>query len=628
MASEHLASTSQKAVVFLPGSNYDFGNVTEFTTASTNPDPYFTIRAQSSADDDIVESITLMPTCGSDFALDLQQQLPAEVYCMPGTTYALPQTGSGVSACTPVDYTFGARFTPTSAGSQSCDVQIVTMPKSAGSGSGSTTTYTVHLTGVGLATQYSMKVMPTTTLDYGDIALGSDSGNQAITVFNNGGAAIDVMASSTDAIDFVSSPGISGTFNLLPNASRTFQVHCHAGGTPATYSAIASFSTTSAQGSLGGSVQLACRAVATSVSVQPNPVDLGTHLLGDAPTTVPVVITNTGGTTVAIGSFSFSGTPGTEITYNPQPSSLNLGSGQNLTVHVQYAPTSERDTGPLGTMVFDVDGTPTNVPLRGGAHTGSIGTNPAGVDFGTICAGQGSAMDVTVFANAGGDVTVSDPTGPSSPFMAALPAGGRTLLAHHGTDIALTVSVNTTATTAAGDYTDSIGLGTDIPGHAHVPIGVHAAVLAGGIAPTPSMVHFGPNALDKPSPVQMVTLTNCGSGDLVITDASFTGANASEFAIVSPGDPHVTIQQTKSQQFLVLMTPQSAGPKSAQLVFTYASGTSTVALDGTGFGVGGDGGNKDRETYYACSIGGPGAALPIALAAAFAARRRRRRARA
>jgi len=330
MASEHLASTSQKAVVFLPGSNYDFGNVTEFTTASTNPDPYFTIRAQSSADDDFVESITLMPTCGSDFALDLQQSLPAEVYCMPGTTYALPQVGSGVMTCMPVDYSFGARFTPTSAGSQSCDVQIVTMPKSAGSGSGSTTTYTVHLTGVGLATQYSMKVMPMTTLDYGDIALGSDSGDQAITVFNNGGAAIDVMASSTDAVDFVSTPGITGTFNLLPNASKTFQVHCHAGNAPGVYSGRASFSTSSAQGSLSGSVQLACRAVATSVNVSPNPVDLGTHLLGDAPTSVPVVITNTGGSTVSIGSFLLSGTPGTEITYNPQPGTLAMPPGSSI----------------------------------------------------------------------------------------------------------------------------------------------------------------------------------------------------------------------------------------------------------------------------------------------------------
>ena len=64
MEVEHLATTSQKAVVFLPGTSYDFGNVNELSTAVTNPDPYFVIRAQSSADDDFVNSITLVSASG------------------------------------------------------------------------------------------------------------------------------------------------------------------------------------------------------------------------------------------------------------------------------------------------------------------------------------------------------------------------------------------------------------------------------------------------------------------------------------------------------------------------------------------------------------------------------------
>src|SRR4051794_35419991 len=84
---EHLSSTSQKSVVILPGATYDFGMTTEYSTKTTSPSPYFTIRAQSSADDDYVETIKLGPTCGSDFALVMPNALPFEVYCMGGVSY-------------------------------------------------------------------------------------------------------------------------------------------------------------------------------------------------------------------------------------------------------------------------------------------------------------------------------------------------------------------------------------------------------------------------------------------------------------------------------------------------------------------------------------------------------------
>jgi hypothetical protein len=275
-------------------------------------------------------------------------------------------------------------------------------------------------------------------------------------------------------------------------------------------------------------------------------------------------------------------------------------------------------------MSFDVNGTQNNIPLVGGAHTGSIGTNPASLDFGAVCAGSAASLDLTVFANAGGDVRLNAPLGaPSAPFTATL-AGSATLMAHHGNEVRITTTASPAPDAMPGDKTDKVNLNTNIPGMGTVAIDMHAVVLASGIAPTPTVVHFGPNALGKPSPVQTVTLTNCGDGDLTLTDASFTGSNGAEFAIVSPADPHVTIGKTQSQQFLVVMTPQTAGAKSAQLVFSYAGGTAAVDLDGTGYGGGDSGGTKPRETYYACAIGTPSGLIPLALAV-FALRRRRRR---
>jgi hypothetical protein len=621
--SEHLSSTSQRSVVLMPATSYAFGMVPVGSGVQTVPDPYFTIRAQSETDDDYVDSIVLAPGCGSDFSLDLTNPLPgqgAEVYCMGGTTYggALVPGGSA-SLCTYVDYLFGAKFQPSSPGAQSCRVDITTTPKVGGV----TTLQSVFLSGSGVAATYSMGVNPT-MIDFGDVPLSSTSAPQTVTVKNTGGAMFDFQGSNFDPTHFAVSPSVMGPYTLAPNGSKPFSVSCQTGTNPGTYSGSLWFYTFSTQGNLAQQVMLNCRGIATSVSETPNPVNLGMHLLGDSPTTVLVTITNTSGTMVTLGNFTLNGTPGSEVTYPSNPGTFSLFAGSAAIVNVEYAPTSERDVGSLGTMTFDVNGTPNNVPLIGGAHTGSIGTNPASLDFGAVCAGSTASLDLTVFANGGGDVQLQSSLGnPGAPFSATL-AGGATLMAHHANEVTIATTAKPMTGETPGDKTDTVTLHTNIPGMSSIPIDMHAVVLAGGVAPTPNLVHFGPNALAKPSPAQMITLTNCGSGDLMLTDASFTGSNGGEFTIVSPADPHVTIAKTESAQFLVVMTPSSAGTKTAQLVFSYAGGTAVVDLDGTGIGTGGGGSTTDRETYYACAIGAPSGLIPLGLVV-FALRRRRRR---
>ena len=630
---EHLATTAQRTVVLMPGVSYDFGTVPLGMQVPTSPDPYFIIRANSETDDDYVLSITLLPTCGQDFSLDLQPPLPtspAEVYCMgsgsgTGTASGALAPGSATLGCTFVDYEFGARFQPSSTGPQTCGVQVATRPKNGTT----TTTTTIMLTGNGQAPSYAMTAGPS-SINFGDVPLNSTSGAQMVTVKNTGGSTIHVGGTITgpDQSRFLVAPAITGPYSLDMNQAQTFSVSCQTGGSPGTYSASLVFTTGSAEGSLMQTVMLSCHAAATAVLVTPNPVNLGTHLMGDSATTIPVTIANTATVALTLDGFTFSGEPAGEVTYpSPPTGPVIVGVGSNTSVGVRYAPTTERDFGSLGTMVFTVNGMATSVPLVGGAHVGSIGTNPAALDFGAVCAGSTANLDLTIFANAGGDVTLSNPTGPSAPFTATLPATGRTLLAHHASEITLTATAAPPASETAGDHTDQILLQTNIPGQTSVPVGVHALVLAGGVSPSPGIVHFGPNDIGKPSPVQMVTLTNCGAGPLTLTDVGFAGDNAAEFAVVSPADVHVTIPTTMSQTFLVVMTAATPGAKAAQMMFSFPGGPQMVALDGTGVGGVAPGGTTDRETYYACSTGQPGGLAPAAFAALLLRRRRRRRAR-
>jgi MYXO-CTERM domain-containing protein len=625
VASEHLSQTGEKSVVFMPSTSYDFGVVAEFSNNTTNPDPYFVIRAQGSSDSDYVTNIQLKPSCGSDFALDMAPPTPFHVYCDSGASGGPvgPVTGSGTTGgCTYVDYTFGAVFHPSQAGSQSCEVDVTIMPAS-GSGSGcNAPPMPVFLYGSASAATYSMNVSPP-LLDFGDIPLNGTSGQQTFNVIDNGGTPIIVTGVNSDPTHFSITPLPTGPFTLNPNGSQPFSVKCTAGNMPQAYTATVMFTTSPSQGSLSKSVTLKCNAAATTITASPTPVNLGTHLIGDGGSTVPVMLQNTGTASVTLDNFRFSGTPGTEVTYPGAAGSFTLAPTMSALVSVQYVPMTERDFGSLGLMMFDANGSPTSVPLVGGAHTGSIGTNPAALDFGAVCAGSSPKLDLAVFANAGGDVNLTGDSGPGAPFMSPFP-GATTLMAHHGNEATITTTAATTANTPPGDVTQTLQLVTNIPNQSMVPINVHALVLAGGVSPDKSVVHFGPNDLGKPSPVQMITLTNCGSSDLMLSDVSLAGSNSDEFAIVSPADVHVTIPTTKSQQFLVIMNPKTAGAKSAELDFIYAGGMSAVALDGTGLGGVGTGSTKDRETYYACSVGTPGGLMPLAVAGLLLRRRRRR----
>ena len=622
VASEHLSSTGQESVLLGPGSGYSFNVVPLGSGSATNPDPYFTLTSQTTNDDDYVTAIDLMPGCGPDFSIDYQPPLPggsAEVYCMP----AVNLVASGATNCIPQNYSFGASFHPTQTGGQSCQVRVTTFPKAGGSAE-----YVyLMLDGTGSGSAYSMSASPL-MVNFGDVPLLGTSSPQLVTLTNTGSASITVTAGLINAMNFSTQPDVTvaPTYVLGSHAAAMFQVQCHADAAGGNYFGTLKFTTGATEGNLIQTVQLTCRGVSTSVGVNPSPVDLGTHLIGDTPTTVNVVITDTSTGGVTLSNFALNGTPGTEVTFAPNPGTITLsGMGSNATVSVKYAPTSERDYGQLGTMTFMAGTSSSNVVLDGGAHLGSIGTNPASIDFGAVCAnGSATSQDLTIFANAGGNVVLTGPSGPGSPFSATLPGTPVSLVAHHGNEAKLTAKVTPLMSTPVGEHNDTINLQTNIPQDGMVPISIHATVLPGGVSPTPGLLHFGTDSVGTPSSVQTVTLTNCGTSDLTLTDATLTGSNADEFAIVSPADVHVTIPQTQSAAFLVLMDPKTYGVKTAQLVFSYAGGTSTVDLDGTGVGGVAPGGTKDRETYYACSTGTPTGFAPLAFAALLLRRRRRR----
>ena len=540
----------------------------------------------------------------------------ARIYNMC-TTPASTGAGTG-SICTPVTYSFSARFTPHFAGSAACDVVISTS-----SGSGSATAK-IHLTGSGSGASYGMAVGPP-AIDFGDVAVGAPaSATQDVTIKNTGTASFTYQPtlSGAGSAAFVVTQSLN-SMTLAGGLSSIYSVACQP---PAigTYSAALEFTAQTTIGPLSGHTNLTCRGVTTTMTVSPNPINFGALLSGAPAKTNTVTIKNLTSATVVLTGFGFAAGSSPELSLPGAPGSMTLPAGTgSATVDVTYTPVNPQTTGPLGRFVFTVDGTTDqNVPIVGGAEPGSISTNPASIDFGPVCADGSASKAVAVFANAAGTVTLMSRTGPSSPFTVTpeLFPPGTQLMGNHGNEVTLTVHL---PPTSQGELSDTLHLVTDIPGQGSArDIAVLAHVIPSGIAPTPSELRFGAVAVGESSPPRPVMVTNCGAMPMAIMGARVDGPDLREFQAV-PFQP-VTLQHAESATVLVLMSPHSNGAKIARLlVDTDVGEPISIPIDGTAFSGSDSGTAGDRETYYACSTSRPGMLWPIAFALLLLRRRRR-----
>lgn len=607
-----LSSTQQKTVV-LNTMAYDFGQVPLHTTSMTGAN-MFVISPQTQSDDDYVTSI--VPFNCPQFAVQLQPPLgsgggSAHVYysCLQSGSGSTTELAGSGTICTPITYSFGASFTPTQAGSQQCDVDISTTP-----GSGGTIQFLIlTLSGSGSASTYSMIVNPT-MLPFGDVPITTTSSPQGVTVTNTGTGSLTLkpLVNTNPTVYQVSGLMTAGG-TLAAGSAAQYSVTC----TPAlgTNAGMLTFNT--AEGPMG-QVGMSCKGISSSLTITPSPVTFPSTLVGRQATDQQVMITSADPTQILTMVALASDTAGVSI-IGTNPQGMTVGMGQTVTL--RYDGAVAHPEGELTQLVVEgsVDNMPIDVIINGEALVGSIGTTPASVDFGPVCAGGSASMMVNVSTNAPGPVDVSGMAPPGSPFSAtAAPALPLTLPGNGGSGFTITATVHPTS---AGEQNAKIALATNIPGSgAERDIPMHATVLSGGNAPTPDSLHFGVVGVGMTSAEKDTVITNCEMAGLDITGAHLEGPNAGDFDL--PPVMAQSLPQGQSLSVAVLMHPQANGVRTATLVIDGPN--VSVPLDGTGFGGTGDG-TKDRETYYACSAGRAVGLAPLGLAVAFVIARRRRR---
>jgi len=631
-------STMSQSIAQDSPTTYNFNGVKEDGTGVTYGP--ITVSAVNTGDHEYITSIVFTPSCpdfhlrpglatgggtlvgssdGGLYSMDSMSG-PLLDYKGCGGAEAEADGGTDTGTCTPDTYTFSVTFAPTIDKGQTCTAIVTTTAGTPGSNS------QTAFTGYGIPPAYKLTVSP--LMMTFNTPAGSTSGSQTVTVSNQGSQMIDVTITAPPS-PFAVVPIPPLSLQLAAGSASSYAVSCGS-NTAAMYVDTFSFTTGAGQGGFNFPVALSCNVYSATISLMSSPTDFGTNDIGGPKNTQSLTIKNTGSNPVGVSGFGLMNAPHVTST---DPSGGSLGSNSTVTATLVYTPTAGDTSGDLGNYTFTAGGDMIAVPLTGTTLPASLGTSPNLVDFGTVCAGgSGSAVDVTVSTNAAAPVMVGPLMPPSTPFGATANLGSGMLVGNGSGSVVVHTTVKPSSSQAPGMLTSMFTLGTDMPGSgASLSVPMQATVLANSVAPTPASLSFGAVMVTGTSEGQMVTLTNCGSGDLTVIDGRLTGAAPTQFAIEAPanaGTLNKTLHVGDAQQFLVQMTPNANGNKTATLLIETDSSTNPeieVPLDGNAFG-GSNTSPASRETYYACSVGGHGAAAwPIAVACAWLARRRRRR---
>jgi hypothetical protein len=405
------------------------------------------------------------------------------------------------------------------------------------------------------------------SLAFGSVQVGTSS-SKTETLTNTGGSTVNITQVVPSGSGF-SFSGLTLPFLLAVNQSVTFNViyaPTGAGSANGALNLISNASNTPLSISLSGTGLAAGALAAAPASVSFGNVTVGNN------STVPVVITNTGGEAVTLSSAAASGS-GFSMTGQALP--MTLSAGQSTSFNVVFTPAAAgAASGALTINSNAINGT-LSVPLSGtGVAQGQLVANPTSVAFGSVQIGTPKSLNETL-TNAGGttlqiSAAATSGTGFSLSGL-ALPV---TLTA--GQSTSFTITFNPTASGAASGSVNITSTASD--SNLTIPLS-GTGVAQGDLVANPTSVAFGSVQIGTPKSLNE-TLTNTGGTTLQISAAAASGTGFSLSGLALP----VTLTAGQSTSFTITFNPTASGAASGNVSITSTGSDSnlTIPLSGTG----------------------------------------------
>jgi uncharacterized repeat protein (TIGR01451 family) len=471
-------------------------------------------------------------------------------------------------------YTYTLKFAPDSVGYKTAKLIIY-------SNDGDEKVVCVTLIGTGTIVCKPDISVNRTSINFGDVLVGSNSTIENVTVTNNGTANLTIGNLTISDIQFkISGDNISGD-TLIPNASANISLVFKPAAT-----GVQSANLTIPSNVPNKNVYLSGNGTSPDISVDPETVDFEDVPVGTQ-SEKTVTVTNEGTADLIIGNLTISDTqfaladPDTD-----NISGMILGPGAWADINLIFTPAAAgAQTGKLTITSNDLEDSPLDVPLYGNATKPEISVDPDSVDFEDVPVGTQSEKTVTV-TNEGtadliiGNLTINDPQ-----FALADPItdniSGMILGPGAWADINLVFIPAATGpqtgklTITSNDLEDS-PLDVPLYGNATVPL----------ISVDHESLPFGDVLVGTTSDPQTVRVTNVGTADLTIGNLTISDP---QFALADPITDNISgmiLGPGDSADINLIFTPAATGHKTGELTIpSNDPGKATLDIDLSGNGI-------------------------------------------
>lgn len=453
--------------------------------------------------------------------------------------------------------------------------------------------------------QFAPELEISVPANFGTVRVGATSAFEQAVVLENVGSGAVLLADPAFTIsgaqpgDFVVSPppiatSCAGRF-LAPDQECTLAVvrfrPSDLGPRSATITAAVQRPPTSTP----PSAPLAGTGGRPQLTITPNPATFGDVVVGDSSASQTLVVENSGSAGVLITGRSIGGNdPGSFTTTEPAADAcvgavLEAGGSCSLSIHA-FTPDAAGDRSAVVTVTTEAPELTLAAALEGRGLTRGIVVEPTPIDFGQRNVGVTSAPQGLRVRNTGtATVTVTGRSlggaNPGDFTDGDAPSPGCTGPLAPGAQCEL--SVHAFRPTAAGARSATVTVSTDAGLEATATLTGTGVANQPALTVTPDPADFGTVRVSESSANQGFTVRNTGNVAFTVTSRAVSGANASDFALVSTGGC-LTDGPLAPGATCVVAThafrPSSTGARSATLtVGTNVAGlTGSAALTGQG----------------------------------------------
>ena len=450
--------------------------------------------------------------------------------------------------------TFQVTFAPTSAGSVTGSLAIVSSASNADLG--------LAITGTAVAPG-ALAVAPP-NIGFGNVQVGS-SQSQPASITNSGGTAVTITQAVAAGAGF-SLSGLTLPLVLAAGQSAAFSVTFAPQSSGSANGSVAiSGSGTSATVALSGAGQ-----AATTLGANPASISFGSVQVGaNQPHTI--TLNNGSGSAITITQALASGT-GFSMSGLSLPATLNPGQSTSFTA--TFTPSAAGSATGSIAITSTASNPSFSIPLSGtGATAGALAANPTSIAFGSVPVGSSQSRSQSLTNTGGSLLHISAATVTGAGFATIGLSVPTTLNAGQSLTFNVTFTPQSSgnasgsvAVTADGSITN---LSVTLSGSGASP---------GQLGVAPATVNFG-NVVVGARQNQSGTLTASGAG---VTISSVSSTN-SEFTLSGLTLP-LTLNAGQTANFTLTFAPQSSGSASATITFASNATNPPVAASVSGTG--------------------------------------------